>query len=96
MSIWYYGRGAGGCTWSCGTGAKDVRMVTGGVAGGPYTDSIRQMETKDEDEVAPAVQGGPGIHVVLPGYMCPKDMGLLDYNTTDGRCCTSVAPPLSS
>ena len=32
-----------------------------------------------------AVQGGPGVHIVLPGYMCPKDMGLLDYNTSDGR-----------
>lgn len=51
------------------------------------------METKDEDEVAPAVQGGPGIHVVLPGYMCPKDMGLLDYNTTDGRCCAYLCRP---
>ena len=31
------------------------------------------------------LQGGPGVHIVLPGYMCPRDMGLLDYNTSDGR-----------
>ena len=51
-------------------------------AGGPYTDLMRKMEDKD---TKPAVQGASGSHVVLPGYYCPKDMGLLDYNTSDGR-----------
>jgi len=53
------------------------------ICGGPYTDEIRNME--QDEAPKPAVQGGPGVHVVLPGYMCPSDMGLLDYNTTDGR-----------
>ena len=26
-----------------------------------------------------------GTHVVLPGYYCPNNIGLLDYNTSDGR-----------
>lgn len=51
-------------------------------AGGPYTDLMRKMEDKD---TTPAVQGASGSHVVLPGYYCPQDMGLLDYNTSDGR-----------
>jgi len=55
------------------------------IAGGPYTDGIRRMEVDAGEETAPAVQGGPGVHVVLPAYMCPRDMGLLDYNTSDGR-----------
>ena len=33
----------------------------------------------------PAVKGAAGTHVVLPGYYAPKDMGLLDINTSDGR-----------
>lgn len=26
-----------------------------------------------------------GVHIVLPSYYCPKNMGLLDANTSDGR-----------
>ena len=52
------------------------------LAGGPYTDLMRKME---DDKAKPAVQGASGSHVVLPGYYCPNDMGLLDYNTSDGR-----------
>lgn len=52
-------------------------------AGGPFTDALREMET--DEEVKPAVQGASGSHIVLPGYYAPKDMGLLDYNTSDGR-----------
>jgi len=32
-----------------------------------------------------AVQGASGTHIVLPGYYSPNEMGLLDYNTSDGR-----------
>ena len=50
--------------------------------GGPYTDSLRKLgDEKAEDAVA----GASGTHVVLPGYYCPRDQGLLDYNTSDGR-----------
>mmetsp|Transcript_48819 Transcript_48819/g.118151 ORF Transcript_48819/g.118151 Transcript_48819/m.118151 type:complete len:762 (+) Transcript_48819:211-2496(+) len=53
-------------------------------AGGPFTDKLRELEEGPE-EMKPAVNGGPGTHIVLPGYLCPSDMGLLDYNTSDGR-----------
>ena len=68
-------------------------------AGGPFTDVLRKIEhdgvienerenekavTKPKDMI-PAVAGGAGTHVVLPGYYCPSGMGLLDYNTSDGR-----------
>ena len=50
--------------------------------GGPYTDALRKLgDEKAEDAVA----GASGTHVVLPGYYCPRDQGLLDYNTSDGR-----------
>mmetsp|Transcript_12491 Transcript_12491/g.18675 ORF Transcript_12491/g.18675 Transcript_12491/m.18675 type:complete len:907 (-) Transcript_12491:83-2803(-) len=54
-------------------------------AGGPFTDKLRSKEEKDGGTVPPAVQGASGSHIVLPGYFAPKDMGLLDYNTSDGR-----------
>ena len=56
-------------------------------AGGPFTDTMRDMENdvvKDES-YKPAVQGASGTHIVLPGYYSPSEMGLLDYNTSDGR-----------
>ena len=56
------------------------------ICGGPYTDSIRQLEAQAGEEVKKAVEGGPGVHIVLPaGVHVPRDMGLLDYNTTDGK-----------
>lgn len=54
-------------------------------AGGPFTDLLREMEEKDESNLKPAVAGASGTHVILPGYYCPKNIGLLDYNTSDGR-----------
>lgn len=51
-------------------------------ATGPYTDSIRQMD----DPTAPKIcQPSSGVHVVLPDYYSPNNMGLLDPNTSDGR-----------
>ena len=56
------------------------------LCGGPFTDGMRRLERTDPDRpFEPAVRGGSGTHIVLPGYYCPKDMGLLDYNTSDGR-----------
>ena len=57
------------------------------LAGGPFTDGLRQMEVEDDqrDQVKQAVQGASGTHIVLPGYFMPKDLGLLDMNTSDGR-----------
>ncbi|GKY92138.1 hypothetical protein MPSEU_000185200 [Mayamaea pseudoterrestris] len=57
------------------------------LAGGPFTDGLRKMEVDDEQQhqVKEAVQGASGTHIVLPGYFMPKDLGLLDMNTSDGR-----------
>mmetsp|Transcript_5405 Transcript_5405/g.13577 ORF Transcript_5405/g.13577 Transcript_5405/m.13577 type:complete len:781 (-) Transcript_5405:24-2366(-) len=57
-------------------------------AGGPFTDSLRKMEVDTEEareKMPPAVRGASGTHIVLPAYYCPNEMGLLDYNTSDGR-----------
>lgn len=54
-------------------------------AGGPFTDALREKETNDPESVKPTVQGASGSHIVLPGYYAPSDMGMLDYNTSDGR-----------
>jgi glycerol-3-phosphate dehydrogenase len=54
-------------------------------AGGPFTDNLREMEEDDVTQMKPAVNGASGTHIVLPGYYCPKNIGLLDYNTSDGR-----------
>jgi glycerol-3-phosphate dehydrogenase len=50
--------------------------------GGPYTDALRKL---GDAKAEPAVMGAAGTHIVLPGYYCPRDQGLLDYNTSDGR-----------
>ena len=57
----------------------DVRAKATIVCGGPFTDAILEADGP------PAVSGASGTHIVLPGYYCPRDMGLLDYNTSDGR-----------
>ena len=58
-------------------------------AGGPFTDALREKEidvSKNAvEQLTPAVQGASGSHIVLPGYYAPNNMGLLDYNTSDGR-----------
>ena len=60
----------------------DVRAKSIVFAGGPFTDSLREME---DPEAPRAVSGAAGTHIVLPGYYCPREMGLLDINTSDGR-----------
>jgi len=57
--------------------AKAVLMC-----GGPFTDQLRELE---DPNCKPAVQGAAGIHVVLPSYYCPKNIGLVDMATSDGR-----------
>lgn len=52
-------------------------------AGGPFTDELRSMEQEaTSDIMTPAVKGAAGTHIVVPGRY---PMGLLDYNTSDGR-----------
>jgi len=51
-------------------------------ATGPFTDSIRKM---DDQKVSEIVAPSSGVHVILPGYFSPANMGLIDPNTSDGR-----------
>jgi len=89
----------------------EVRAKNVVLAGGPFTDRLRQKEVQqqslegrsassmtnddinDNDEttasgqkqVETAVEAAWGTHIVVPGHFIPKDMGLLDYQTSDGR-----------
>lgn len=51
-------------------------------ATGPYTDSIRQMDNPETKKIC---QPSSGVHIVLPDYYSPTNMGLLDPHTSDGR-----------
>jgi glycerol-3-phosphate dehydrogenase len=51
-------------------------------ATGPFCDSIRKL---DEANVQEIVAPSSGVHVVLPGYYSPANMGLIDPSTSDGR-----------
>ncbi|KAL4785069.1 FAD dependent oxidoreductase-domain-containing protein [Aspergillus varians] len=51
-------------------------------ATGPFTDSIRKM---DESGVEEIVAPSSGVHIILPGYYSPSNMGLIDPSTSDGR-----------
>lgn len=49
---------------------------------GPYTDNLRQMDDSSQPNIC---QPSSGVHIVLPDYYSPQDMGLLDPHTKDGR-----------
>jgi glycerol-3-phosphate dehydrogenase len=51
-------------------------------ATGPFSDSIRRM---DDEAVKEMVAPSSGVHVVLPGFYSPSNMGLIDPSTSDGR-----------
>jgi len=51
-------------------------------ATGPFTDGIRKM---DEPTTSEIVAPSAGVHIILPNYYSPRDMGLLDPATSDGR-----------
>lgn len=51
-------------------------------ATGPFTDSIRKL---DDQQVQEIVAPSSGVHVILPGYFSPSNMGLIDPSTSDGR-----------
>jgi glycerol-3-phosphate dehydrogenase len=51
-------------------------------ATGPYTDLIRLMDNPENKKIC---QPSAGVHIVLPDYYSPQNMGLLDPNTSDGR-----------
>ncbi|KAI1293560.1 Glycerol-3-phosphate dehydrogenase, mitochondrial [Halotydeus destructor] len=60
----------------------DIKAKSVVNATGPFTDSIRKM---DDPQVASICQPSAGVHIVLPGYYSPENMGLLDPATSDGR-----------
>ncbi|XP_030750431.1 glycerol-3-phosphate dehydrogenase, mitochondrial isoform X1 [Sitophilus oryzae] len=64
-----------GKTWSVPT--KCVINATG-----PFTDSIRKMDNPNVKEIC---SPSSGVHITLPGYYSPEQMGLLDPSTSDGR-----------
>ncbi|KAJ2451105.1 mitochondrial glycerol-3-phosphate dehydrogenase [Coemansia sp. RSA 2336] len=51
-------------------------------ATGPFSDAILKM---DEPQLPDIVAPSSGVHLVLPSYFSPKNMGMLDPATTDGR-----------
>ncbi|TKA71201.1 hypothetical protein B0A49_06129 [Cryomyces minteri] len=51
-------------------------------ATGPFTDAIRKMDDQSVQEI---VAPSSGVHVILPGYYSPSNMGLIDPSTSDGR-----------
>ncbi|KAI8924282.1 FAD dependent oxidoreductase-domain-containing protein [Entophlyctis helioformis] len=65
-----------GDTWNIR--AKGVINATG-----PFTDGIRKLDggAQAQEIVAPSA----GVHIILPNYFSPRNMGLLDPNTSDGR-----------
>ncbi|XP_069838823.1 glycerol-3-phosphate dehydrogenase, mitochondrial [Dendropsophus ebraccatus] len=74
----------------CGARCKDV--LTGQEfnvrakcvinATGPFTDSLRKMDNQQTSKIC---QPSAGVHIVMPGYYSPDNMGLLDPATSDGR-----------
>uniref|UniRef100_A0A8C4IY66 glycerol-3-phosphate dehydrogenase n=1 Tax=Dicentrarchus labrax TaxID=13489 RepID=A0A8C4IY66_DICLA len=51
-------------------------------ATGPFTDSLRKMDNEETQNIC---QPSAGVHIVIPGYYSPDNMGLLDPATSDGR-----------
>lgn len=67
-----------------GSTSEEFTIKAKGVinATGPFTDSIRKM---DDQKVSEIVAPSSGVHVILPGYFSPSNMGLIDPKTSDGR-----------
>ncbi|KTG33891.1 hypothetical protein cypCar_00026167 [Cyprinus carpio] len=60
----------------------DVRAKCVINATGPFTDSLRKMDNQKTPNIC---QPSAGVHIVIPGYYSPDNMGLLDPATSDGR-----------
>ncbi|KAF3688411.1 Glycerol-3-phosphate dehydrogenase, mitochondrial [Channa argus] len=60
----------------------DVRAKCVINATGPFTDSLRKMDNQETQNIC---QPSAGVHIVIPGYYSPDNMGLLDPATSDGR-----------
>ncbi|XP_028417433.1 glycerol-3-phosphate dehydrogenase, mitochondrial-like [Dendronephthya gigantea] len=51
-------------------------------ATGPYTDDVRRMDDASRPNIC---QPSAGVHIVLPEYYSPRNMGFLNPETSDGR-----------
>ncbi|KAF2178086.1 glycerol-3-phosphate dehydrogenase mitochondrial precursor [Zopfia rhizophila CBS 207.26] len=67
-----------------GKKAEEFTIKAKGIinATGPFTDSIRKLDDPAVEEI---VAPSSGVHVILPGYYSPANMGLIDPSTSDGR-----------
>lgn len=67
-----------------GKSTSEFRIKAKGIvnATGPFSDSIRKM---DDPSIKEIVAPSSGVHVILPGYYSPANMGLIDPKTSDGR-----------
>ena len=73
-----------------GVRARDV--LTGGEydiyakavinASGPFTDELRRLSNEEAAEI---MMPSAGVHLTLPAYYCPNDLGLIIPKTKDGR-----------
>ena len=63
---------------------NELTVVCKGIinATGPFSDALL---TLDNPSHKPIVQASSGIHITLPNYYSPRNMGLLDPSTSDGR-----------
>jgi glycerol-3-phosphate dehydrogenase len=63
---------------------KEFNVKAKGVinATGPFTDGIRKL---DDPSIQSIVSPSAGVHIILPNYYSPGNMGLLDPATSDGR-----------
>jgi glycerol-3-phosphate dehydrogenase len=61
-----------------------MRLLRQGVinATGPFVDGIRQL---DDPSIETIVSPSSGVHITLPSYYSPRNMGLIDPATSDGR-----------
>ncbi len=51
-------------------------------ATGPFSDTLRKLDEPTAQEI---VAPSSGVHITLPGYYSPRNMGLIDPATSDGR-----------
>ncbi|PKS08755.1 hypothetical protein jhhlp_004808 [Lomentospora prolificans] len=51
-------------------------------ATGPFADAVERM---DDPSRKPMIAPASGVHIILPGSVCPNGMGMLDAATSDGR-----------
>ncbi|KAF4551818.1 Glycerol-3-phosphate dehydrogenase-like protein 2 [Elsinoe fawcettii] len=67
-----------------GQKATEFKIRAKGIinATGPYCDAVRKL---DDQTVPEIVAPSSGVHVILPGYYSPSNMGLIDPKTSDGR-----------